>query len=154
MASVTGTTRSSESSMPTSIPNPAQESAQRSVGGTLKSYFFWTHQRGSFHYDVMVTLILAFIFISPWIFNFGDKAPRNQHDAGAISVIGDGEFGMIITVPAQNVKVDLNAGERTVRHALHDALQPVTGDDVSIDRWQTVSGPDGQPAAWKVWAHR
>jgi len=33
----------------------------------LRSYFFWTYERGSFHYDVMVTLILAFIFITPHV---------------------------------------------------------------------------------------
>ncbi|EQD43830.1 hypothetical protein B1A_15449, partial [mine drainage metagenome] len=31
----------------------------------LRSYIFWTYQRGSAHYDVMVTLILLFIFVSP-----------------------------------------------------------------------------------------
>ena len=29
----------------------------------LRSYFFWTYERGSFHYDVMVTLILLFLFL-------------------------------------------------------------------------------------------
>jgi hypothetical protein len=158
MASVPGTTRAPESSMPASIPSPVQvsvqESAQRSVGGTLKSYFFWTHQRGSFHYDVMVTLILAFIFTTPWWFNYGDKAAGNERDAGPIQVVGDGQFGLTITVPAQNVHVDLNASERTVRRALHVAVQPVTGDDISIDRWETVPDPTGKPAAWKIWAHR
>ena len=32
---------------------------------TLKSYFYWTYPRGSFHYDVMVSLILVFIFAAP-----------------------------------------------------------------------------------------
>ena len=27
---------------------------------TLRSYIFWTYERGSFHYDVMVTPILIF----------------------------------------------------------------------------------------------
>ena len=31
------------------------------IGRTLKGYLFWTYTRGSFHYDIMVTLILAFI---------------------------------------------------------------------------------------------
>ena len=27
----------------------------------LRSYIFWTYERGSLHYDVMVTLILLFL---------------------------------------------------------------------------------------------
>ena len=32
---------------------------------TVKGYLFWTYDRGSFHYDVMVSLILVFIFVAP-----------------------------------------------------------------------------------------
>src|SRR5580698_8728627 len=39
----------------------------------LKSYLFWTYERGSFHYDVMVTLILVFLFVSPRFIDYGDK---------------------------------------------------------------------------------
>src|SRR5471032_1597525 len=42
----------------------------------LKRYFFWTYERGSFHYDVMVTLILLFIFISPRLIDFRAKPVR------------------------------------------------------------------------------
>ena len=36
-----------------------------SLTDNIKSYVLWTHPRGGFHYDVMVTLILAFIFLTP-----------------------------------------------------------------------------------------
>jgi hypothetical protein len=121
---------------------------------TLKSYFFWTHQRGSFHYDVMVTLILAFIFITPHLFNFGDKVPPNAAMGVPIQVGGDGDHGLIITVPMNNVAVDLSASDRVVRRALHQAIQPVTGDAVAVVRWETISDANGRPTAWKVWAHR
>src|SRR5271170_2856344 len=39
----------------------------------IKSYFFWTYPRGSFHYDVMVTLILIFIFGSPLLIDYKDR---------------------------------------------------------------------------------
>ena len=39
----------------------------------LKSFFIGTYSRGSFHYDIMVTLILAFIFITPHLWDFGAK---------------------------------------------------------------------------------
>jgi hypothetical protein len=126
---------------------------------TLKSYFFWTHQRGSFHYDVMVTLILLFIFITPLpifhrIIDYGDKAETNATFREPIQVMGDGDYGLLLTVPGSDVQVDLSANVRTVRKALHRAIQPVTGDAVSVVRWETIVGPDGQPAQWKVWVHR
>src|ERR1700679_191525 len=49
------------------------EGAKRSIGQVLKSYVFWTYERGSFHYDVMVTLILVFMFGSPWVIDFKDR---------------------------------------------------------------------------------
>ena len=39
----------------------------------LRSYLFWTYERGSLHYDVMVTLILLFLFISPHLIDFHDR---------------------------------------------------------------------------------
>jgi len=121
---------------------------------TLKSYFFWTHQRGSFHYDVMVTLILLFIFVTPHLWNYGDKPPDKASLVGAISVSSDGDHGLILTVPFEDVQIDPSADERTVRKALHQAIQPVTGDAVFVVKWVTVPDATGKPAAWKVWAHK
>ncbi len=121
---------------------------------TFKSYFFWTHPRGSFHYDVMVTLILAFIFITPHLWNYGDKPRREADVSSLIQVTGDGDHGLIVTVQAKDVWVDPNASEWAVRRALHQAIEPVTGDAVAVVRWETVSDANGKPAAWKVWAHR
>ena len=39
----------------------------------LKSYIWWTYDRGTIHYDVMVTLILLFIFLAPRFIDFRDK---------------------------------------------------------------------------------
>ena len=39
----------------------------------LRSYLFWTYERGSIHYDVMVSLILVFLFVSPRFIDYGDK---------------------------------------------------------------------------------
>jgi len=43
------------------------------MGKLIKSYIFWTYERGSFHYDVMVTAILLFLFLSPHYINFKDR---------------------------------------------------------------------------------
>jgi hypothetical protein len=46
---------------------------------TIKGYIWWTYERGSFHYDVMVTIML-FIFLAPRVIDFRDKPPAlNTH---------------------------------------------------------------------------
>src|ERR1700757_2873793 len=39
----------------------------------LRSYFFWPYERGSLHYDVMVTIILLFLFLAPRFIDFKDR---------------------------------------------------------------------------------
>ncbi|MGO9938451.1 MAG: hypothetical protein ACLPH3_12345, partial [Terracidiphilus sp.] len=46
------------------------------MSNILKSYFYWTYPRGNVHYDVMVSLILIFIFVTPHLWDFGDKPSR------------------------------------------------------------------------------
>ena len=59
----------------------------------LKSYFYWTYPRGSFHYDVMVTLILAFIFVTPFLWDYGDKPSSTASNTEPVVVTGDGATG-------------------------------------------------------------
>lgn len=124
------------------------------MGKTLKSYFFWTHARGSFHYDVMVTLILAFIFATPQVWNYGDKPTPISGFAGPIIVVSDHGRGLLVTVNASDVHVAADADEATIRKALHRAIEPVTGDAVFVMHWETVNGPDGQPTEWRVHVRR
>jgi len=54
----------------------------------LKSYFYWTYPRGSFHYDVMVTLILLFIFVTPLLWSYGDKPSSVAALKHPVQVVG------------------------------------------------------------------
>ena len=121
----------------------------------LKSYFYWTYKRGSFHYDVMVTAILLFIFVTPHLWDFGDKPSKAPGPPHPIQVVGNSRRGLIITVQAADVGVDTNtaASDSVVRKALRQAIEPVTGDAVFVERWETVRDAQGN-LAWKVWAHR
>ncbi len=118
----------------------------------LKSYFYWTYPRGVFHYDVMVTLILLFIFVTPHLWKYGDR-PSSVALSHPIQVTGDGGNGIILTVAASDVDVPQFATDQAVKKALRQAIMPVTGDAVSVERWETVTDADGN-MAWKVWAHR
>ncbi|MGA2807037.1 MAG: hypothetical protein ABSE87_02830 [Terracidiphilus sp.] len=121
----------------------------------LKSYFYWTYPRGCFHYDIMVTLILAFIFLTPHLWNFGDKPSSTAGPQHPIQVIGDGGRGIIVTVQAADVALDLNTRDSypAVKKALRKAIEPVTGDAVAVDNWDTTKDAQGN-LVWRVWARR
>ena len=120
----------------------------------LKSYIYWTYPRGNFHYDVMVTLILAFIFITPNLWDYGDKPAALTGPASPIIVMGDGGHGLIITVQASDVNVGGAAPASTVKRALRKAIEPVAGDAVFIERWELARDANGNPATWRIWAHK
>jgi hypothetical protein len=134
--------------------SPSVAVPRRTVSEVLKSYFYWTYQRGSFHYDVMVTLILLFIFVTPHLWNYGDKPSQAAGPPHPIQVIGDGDHGLIITVMAVDVNMPASASDPVAKKVLRKAIEPVTGDAVSIQRWELARDAHGNPVAWRVWAHR
>ena len=119
----------------------------------LKSYFYWTYPRGNFHYDVMVTLILLFIFVTPHLWDYGDRPSRSAGPSHPIQVIGDGGRGLIVTVAASDVVVPPAASDMEMRKVLRKAIEPVTGDAVSVVKWETATDAQGN-LAWKIWARR
>jgi len=129
------------------VPQP-----RRTVRQVLLSYFYWTYPRGCFHYDVMVSTILLFIFITPHLWNYGDKPSGIAGPTHPIQVIGNGR-GIIVTVQASDVNVPAGASDNAVKKMLRAAIEPVTGDAVSVEHWETVTDAQGN-LAWKVWAHR
>jgi hypothetical protein len=124
----------------------------RSFKQVLKSYFYWTYPRGSFHYDIMVTLILLFIFITPHLWDFGAKPAFVSGSAQPLEVAPSGR-GVIITVQASDVSVPQGASTSEVKKALRKAIEPVTGDDVFVQHWETATDLQGR-LVWKVWAHK
>ena len=119
----------------------------------LKSYFYWTYTRGSFHYDVMVTLILAFIFITPHLWNYGDK-PAVMSNSEQIVVTADDNHGLVVLLQAADVNAPAAGSDREIRRALRRALEPISGDAVFVDRWELTRDQNGNPVSWKVWAHK
>ena len=46
-----------------------------------------------------------------------------------------------------------NATDSEIKRALRKAMEPVTGDAVFVERWQTITDEHGQ-LEWQIWAHR
>ena len=138
--------------MESSAPNEAIAQPPSRITEIVRSYFYWSYPRGSFHYDVFVTLILLFIFVTPHLWDFGDKPSRAAGPSHPIQVTADGGRGIIVTVAASDVSVPQSASVNDVRKILRKAIEPVTGDAVSVEHWETVKDAQGN-WAWKVWAH-
>ena len=52
---------------------------------TVRDFILWSYERGTLQYDVMVTLILLFVFLSPIWIDFHDKpVERNPHPIGVV----------------------------------------------------------------------
>ena len=138
--------------MASSNSGSAVAQPKRSFGQILRSYFYWTYSRGSFHYDIMVTLILLFIFVTPQLWDYGAKPSPMAVSSHPFQVVPNGR-GVIITVQASDVIVPAGASDREVKKLLRKAIEPVTGDDVYIEHWETATDAQGH-LTWKVWAHR
>ena len=72
----------------------------------LHRYLWWTYERGSIHYDVMVTLILAFIFLSPRIIDFKDKPPARLLPVNGVLVKSDGNSTLIYQIDANTLPAE------------------------------------------------
>jgi len=119
------------------------------VGRVLKSYVWWTHERGSVDYDVMVTLILAFIFLTPRFIHYGDQ-PKPDWPGNEIRVTANPGGGMVYGVPAAMLATGTNP---PTSEELENAIAGVSGP-MTVDRWEPVKEVGGRVVAWRVWAHR
>jgi hypothetical protein len=119
------------------------------VGRILKNYFFWTYERGSFHYDVMVTLILAFIFVTPFVWNYGDRPQPDKLTANSVLVKMAGQGNYVYDVPPQ----EIHPAGAPLENQLQQEIQAVSGA-VTMDRYEAVKEPGGKIISYRVWAHR
>jgi len=117
---------------------------------TIRSYILWQHERGTLHYDIMVTLILIFIFFSPRVIDFNDKPIyRNPHPTEVL-VTSDTEGRLIYQVSASAIKA---GDDGVVRDQLLHIIEPISGA-VSIVSYEAVSDSKGKVQSYKVLAKR
>jgi hypothetical protein len=120
------------------------------VWRTIRGYILWSYERGSLHYDIMVTLILLFVFLSPRYINYKDKpVERNPHPTGLV-LIPDEKGGFIYQIPAS--AVDAKVGS-DVRQQLVRIIEPISGA-VSVIRYETVKDASGHTQSYKVWIQK
>jgi len=120
------------------------------VWRTIKGFIFWSHERGTVQYDVMVTLILVFVLFSPRLINFNDRPVERNPQPSGVVVTPDTGGGLIYQVEGKAVQTGNDA---MVRASLLRIIEPISGS-VSIKRYETITDNKGQVVAYKVWAEQ
>jgi len=116
----------------------------------IRSYILWSHERGTIQYDVMVTLILLFVFLSPRLINFKDKPiEHNPHRTGVV-VMPDGQGGLIYQVESAAV---MGKDDGAVRGELLQIIEPISGE-VTITKVEPVRDRSGHVLRYRVWVER
>jgi hypothetical protein len=116
----------------------------------VNRYIFWTYERGSFHYDVMVTLILAFLFVSPRFIDFKDKpvAEIPLH-ASEVLVREQGSTGTDARFVYEIRAEDLHGAstEADIRAAVLNVIEPISGS-VTLLKVAPVADAKGKVVAY------
>ncbi len=126
------------------------------MGKLLRSYLFWTYERGSFHYDVMVTLILVFLFLSPRLIDFKDR-PVETVALHASEVLvkesgsADGVSRFVYQVRADDMGKAKTEDEK--RTAMLRVIEPISGE-VTLERYDEVKDAAGKVIAYNAWVVR
>ena len=97
---------------------------------TLRDYILWSYERGTIQYDVMVTLILLFIFLSPYWINFKDKPVQRDPHRTEVVVVADEAGELIFQIDASTVQ---GKDDQEVRAELLQIIEPISGK-VSIEQ--------------------
>ena len=121
------------------------------MGKIFKNYLFWTYPRGSFHYDVMVTLILAFLFLSPLLINYRERPQETRTAASEVLVKIDGPDAFIYEIGAD--QVGGAAKDATLQAQLLQRIEAISGS-MRMDRYSAQKDASGRITEYLVWAHR
>jgi hypothetical protein len=122
----------------------------------IRNYIFWAYERGSFHYDVMVTAILIFMFVSPHLIDFKDK-PVETVALHASEVLvreagtSRGSSRFIYQVRADDMSGAGTDPER--RAAILRVIEPISGE-VSLERYEPIRDAQGKIVAYNAWVLR
>lgn len=122
----------------------------------LKNYFFWTYPRGSFHYDVMVTAILLFMFVTPRFLDFKDRPVETValHSSEVLvkeAGTANGSARFIYQIRADDMPTAHTDGER--RAAILRLVEPISGE-VTLERYEPVKDASGHTIAYNAWLLR
>jgi hypothetical protein len=127
---------------------------------TLRSYFWWTYERGSLHYDVMVSVILLFLFLGPRFIDFKDRPVETV--ALHSSEVLVKEAGSTDDTSRFLYQIRADDIQRATQGATSDAdlragilrlIEPIAGE-VTLERYEPVRDTGGHIIAYNAWITR
>ena len=129
---------------------PSAPLPMNAIWRTIRGYILWQYERGTLHYDIMVTLIIIFVLFSPRVINFNDKPiSRNPHPTEVVvKAEADGRLSFQVSASAVTPGDD-----RAVREQLLHIIEPISGA-ASIVSYEAVSDGQGKVQTYKVIARR
>jgi hypothetical protein len=140
----------SEANADTTVPAISAPS-MNVVWRTIRGFILWSYERGTIHYDVMVTLILLFVFLTPYWINYKDKPiETNPHPTGVI-VLPDVQGGFLYEIEAKAVTAK---DDGDVRDQLVAIIEPIAGSAITITKYETVRDRNGRILTYRVWVQR
>jgi hypothetical protein len=125
----------------------------RGIRGTI----FWSHERGSWPYDLMVVIIVLFVLITPrrW---FHDQPENNFAKTSGVMLIAQDPSAHIETYrldqglfgnaqPAGQSDAEL---EEKTHQVLGESVESLKGQRFQVQSIQPVRGSDGSLLYYKV----
>jgi len=127
---------------------------------TLRSYLWWTYDRGSIHYDVMVTLILLFLFVGPRFIDFKDRPVETVaiHSSEVmVKEAGTTDSGsrFMYQIRADDIQKVMESAttEDERRAAIIRVIEPISGA-ITLERYEPVRDAQGHIVAYDAWVTR
>jgi hypothetical protein len=98
----------------------------------------------------MVTLILLFVFLSPYWINFKDKPiERVPHQTG-VMIQPDGKGGFIYQIESSALTAK---NETDLREQMLAIIEPITGA-AAISKYEPVKDGSGRVQSYRVWVEK
>jgi hypothetical protein len=116
----------------------------------MKRLLIWSFERGSFHYDIMCGLILAFIFLTPKVV-FDDRPDYMRLTPNPVSGTTDKNGNRILTV---KLKAPVFIDSDTARAAAVQVIEETLGKPVKAYAMQPIYDWADQIVAYAVWLER
>jgi hypothetical protein len=126
------------------------EVPMKTIARTIRDYVLWSYERGTIQYDIMVTLILLFVFLSPRVINFKDKPIEHNPSPTGVLVTPDSAGGFIYQIDGSAVHA---AGDSAIRAELMKIIEPISGG-ISIKTYEVVRDSSGRVTKYRVWVDR
>jgi hypothetical protein len=134
----------------TTVAPDAPSLPMNAIWRTIRGYILWQYERGTLHYDIMVTLILIFIFLSPYWISFNDKPVARVPHPTDVVVAPDEQGRLRYEIAASAVTA---GDDSSIRAQLLHIIEPISGE-VSIVKYETLSDDRGHVQSYKVVAQR